>query len=693
VTTVPALRLRTIASPNVRFLLDAFPIPTGPEAGTSGRAPFVGAYSDQSTLNATSFRIDHNFSDRLSVFGRFNYAPSQSIIRPKSTTSPPNNPVAVDLKVMTLTFGATQTLSAKTFNEMRFNYSRSSGERASFIDNFGGAIPVSIEQLVPAFALETNAVAQVSFSPGTILVGRGNDNLQRQINLVDNLTLTKAAHVFKFGVDYRRLSPVRIGRGFLSAAFLTTDSAISNGLVSLGFVQSQKRTEPVFTNFSTYFQDTWQTSKRLTLTYGLRWDVNPPPRASDGQQPWALTSSDPLTAQIAPEGTPLWKTSWANFAPRVGFSYQLSQSPGRELVVRGGVGLFYDLGNTSSGDAFSTGPFTASSPFFFNQSYPLPITSSTIPSFPVNGIGVSANVVDPQLKQPYTWQWNLTFQQALGTNQTISAAYVAALGRQLLRPRLINGLNPNFRLLQYADNASSSDYHSLQLQFVRRLSRNFQALASYTWAHSIDDISDETGSFTSIRGNSDFDVRHNFSSALQYNSPWNNGGVTGTLVRGWQASIIIHAQSAYPFMPNASSLSNLAGLIVTQWPNLVAGVPLEIPDPTAPGGRRFNRAAFAAPSAGTQGNLGRNVLRGFPTFQTDFALQRTFSLSEDLKLTFRGEAFNLFNHPNFGLPVPDINNPLFGQSNQLLGRNLGGLSPVFQIGGPRSIQLGLRLSF
>jgi hypothetical protein len=119
-------------------------------------------------------------------------------------------------------------------------------------------------------------------------------------------------------------------------------------------------------------------------------------------------------------------------------------------------------------------------------------------------------------------------------------------------------------------------------------------------------------------------------------------------------------------------------------------------DATAAGGRLINRAAFAFPPVNQQGTLGRNVLRGFPISQLDLALSRRFGLGERLKLQLRGEAFKVFNHPNFGQPVTRINNPSFGRSLSMLNKSLGfdaGLNPLYQIGGPRSIQLAARLLF
>ena len=128
-------------------------------------------------------------------------------------------------------------------------------------------------------------------------------------------------------------------------------------------------------------------------------------------------------------------------------------------------------------------------------------------------------------------------------------------------------------------------------------------------------------------------------------------------------------------------------------------MPLWTSDLNVAGGERINKAAFATPTGAVQGNLGRNALRGFDAVNVDFALRRQFKLRERLRLQARADLFNLFNHPNFGSSVNYMSSPLFGQSTQMLGTSLGsggpngGLNPLYQVGGPRSAQLSLKLIF
>jgi hypothetical protein len=142
-----------------------------------------------------------------------------------------------------------------------------------------------------------------------------------------------------------------------------------------------------------------------------------------------------------------------------------------------------------------------------------------------------------------------------------------------------------------------------------------------------------------------------------------------------------------------------AGTALYPRPNVNPGVPLEFYGTQYPGGKIFNSAAFSEPPVGQQGNFGRNVLRGFGASQADIGLQRQFHITEKAALYFRAEFFNIFNHPNFGNPDNDLTSPLFGYSTQTLASSLGsggpngGFNPLYQIGGPRSIQFALKFQF
>ena len=702
---VPSISLRQSAAPQIQPYLNAFPVPNGADLG-NGLALFSTSFSNPSRLDATSIRIDHTVNHKLTTFGRYNDAPSEIISR--GTGSGLSSPTTSTVNTKTLTGAATFFLTSEITNDFRANYSRVKGETSNILDNFGGAVPLSASQVFPSFASPKDSFFAflVAFSP-TLSLGKTATSLQRQINLVDTLSVVKSTHQLKFGIDYRRLSPIFGPAVYSQVALFNNATAARTATASSIVISARQTARPLFSNFSAFAQDTWKANPRLTLTYGLRWEVNPPPTGANGNHAYTATGLDnPATITLAPRGTPLYKTTYDNFAPRFGVSYQLFQSHGRETVLRGGFGIFYDLGSGQASQGFASAPFTAGPKIPVNV--PFPATGSVIepPSIPTPPFSL-VNAVDPNLRLPQTYQWNIAVEQALGTNQTLSVSYVAAVGRRLVSVQSLQNPNPTFAFVNIVRNRATSDYHALEAQLQRRLSHGLQALASYTWSHSIDDISSDFG-IDLDRGPSDFDVRHAFSAAVSYDIPTPTvGSIARALLRDWSVDTIVHAQSATPVNLIARSSFNLVGTVVNVRPDLVQGIPLYLEDPKAPGERRFNntvdpsrpgcKGPFCPPPTSRQGTLGRNALRAFPLNQIDLSVRRLFTLGEGVTLQFRTDIFNIFNHPNFGDPNNRLTQATFGQATTMFGRGLGagsaGFSPLYQIGGPRSMQYSLKLQF
>jgi hypothetical protein len=278
-----------------------------------------------------------------------------------------------------------------------------------------------------------------------------------------------------------------------------------------------------------------------------------------------------------------------------------------------------------------------------------------------------------------------------------------------MRQDLYNRPNSNFSgEFDLMRNGASASYNALQTQFRHRFARGLQALLSYTWSHSIDNVSSDLyyanvpPGASSDRGSSTYDIRQTFSGAVSYDIPAPGSGIWKSIFGSWSTDSIIYARTAPPL--NVVTGQNTFGLYLSgatsaQRPNLVPGVPLWISDPNVAGSKRINKAAFSVPTGAVQGTLGRNTLNGFGATEVDLTLRRQFKLYERLSLQARADFFSIFNHPNFGPPTSYMTSPLFGQATQMLGASLGaggqtgGLNPLFQIGGPRSAQLALKLMF
>jgi hypothetical protein len=716
-TVVPDAAARQQAPETMRPYLEAYPVANGTALGP-GVAQFNASYTNPSTLDAYSIRLDHTINPKLHLFARYNYSPSDLDQRAPQTGTGPVLSLTQFLSssVHTFTVGLTQAIKPSISNEVRVNYSNHRlGTRFS-LDDFGGATPLPDSLMFPPGFSSTDSSFGL-FIPGVGQYNQGKaaTDEQRQVNLVDNLSATAGPHHLKFGVDYRWLAPFVSPYAYRQYAQFSGMAATPGGALSgrAAFAASfaYEGNALLSKNLSFYGQDTWRASPRLTLTYGLRWDINPALRGKNAaNDPFTVIGlEDPATMTLAPRGTRLYQTTYGNVAPRLGLAYQLGEGAKWGAVLRAGFGIFYDLGQGSLGGVSSYFPYIAPK-IILAPPFPLSPDDAAPPALTTSPPVSSLLVADPNLKLPRSYQWNVAWEQSIGSNQSLSVTYIGAIGRDLLRVTILSNPNPSFQFLSVTDNSATSDYHALQFRVQRRLAHGLQGLASYTFAHSIDSASTDAfahylntpGTIASAnidRGNSDFDIRHAFTAGVTYDLPSpGSGGVVQAIAGGWSVDAFVLARSAPP-VNVVGAISFAAGTVLSYRPNVNPGEAVELYGDQYPGGKIFNKAAFSAAPPGQQGDFGRNVLRGFGAWQADLALQRRFHASEKVGLTFRAELFNIFNHPNFGSPNGDLSSPLFGHSTQTLANSLGsggasgGFNPLYQIGGPRSIQLALKLQF
>jgi hypothetical protein len=501
---------------------------------------------------------------------------------------------------------------------------------------------------------------------------------QEQIQSTQTASLERGAHSIRVGSDYRHLIPSRRDAAASFSVFADSiDSLLLNQIWRADGVA--RHTVTRLDEYSMFLQDTWHMSRRLTMSYGLRWEFSPPP-----------DTLDPAYFGVSGGGfqqdtRPIWRTRYNNFAPRLGFAYRPWKSD--RIVFRAGAGLFYDSSLSLATDLVNGGPFDLQE---YRNNVQAPFLTQLTYGFA------------PDLRLPRIIQWNVALESALSKSDVLSVGYVGSTGRDLVRRELAT--TDRF-WVALATNNGSSDYNGLQVQYRRSLAHGFQARLSYTWSHSIDNSSSDSalhwvgaGSSPSTDvGASDFDVRHAFHAAVTYEVP--STLRTSRVLRGWAMDGIFHARSGFPIsVLNSDQYTGLNFANIFR-PDRVPGVALWLNDVNAPGGKRLNPDAFRSAGTAKQGNLGRNAISGFGMSQVDLALRREFKFGDTRSFQIRMEAFNALNHPNFADPQRFLVSPLFGRSTSMLNLMLGtgtpgsGLAPIFQSGGARSAQIALRFRF
>ena len=698
IVQVPSVFARDNAPAVQAVFLNAYPLPDDRTA-TPGvfTGSFTGNYSNPSTLNAGSVRIDHSFNHKYGIFGRYNEAPSQSAARN-------NNLSQIDtteVNTRTLTIGATMNPTPRVFNTLRANYSQQTASLVSLVDSFGGAVPPDLSVMAPGLANpESASLNFITFDTSFYSTGPDARNRSRQLNFADDVGVTVGSHQIKFGADYRQINVNLRPFGAL-VEYIVNDvqDFLANGQALL-FTSTNRASSFSTKATSLYTQDTWKVGPRFTLTYGVRWELNPAPSGTDGTllAAWRNTS-DPQNLTLAPFGSSLWSTTYGNFAPRVGVAYSLT--PQGNFVLRAGWGIFYDLGTDAVGLLGSAYPNVAAN-CCASVTVPLADTNpflsvaSLEPPFPDGAQGFA-----PNLKLPRSYQWNVAIEKSFAGQQALAITYVGQAGRDLLRQEGLPQPNENFLgAFLFTNNHAISNYNALQVQYRKPFSSRIQALFNYSYSHSLDSASNDTVaaisssviSATNDYASSRFDARQILSGAATFAIPgFGSKGALSWATKDWSLEGLLVARSGFPF--NGSVLTATIGGANPR-PDRDPNQRVWIPNKNAGGGKSLNPIAFAPGPAGQQGTEGRNDIPGFGLTQMDLSLGRRFALTERVALQFRTDAFNLLNHPNFSNPLAFIGlGTAFLSSPSMANQGLGGLNSVFQQGGPRSLQLSLKLSF
>ncbi len=689
-SAVPSLASRDAAPANLRPVLDAFPQPTGPDLGL-GLSELTVNTSTPSGLDLGSFRVDHALNSRVSLFARYQQVPSRAEAGFSQVENSSFNNVS-------FTIGASMLAGPAVTGDTRLNFTRTNVSSRWLSTRAGGAAPVDLSSILPHQG--TSGPILYGFGiggVGSLLSGESSGSRQDQWNLTETLAWTASKHALRAGADYNRLLPTRDRpAATLAGTYETLVALLGNQPIAISASQAGPASSVIET-LALFAQDTWRVTPGLAVTYGFRWELTPAPAyrllpSGISLTPTLLPLPGAASAMnLAASSVPIWVTRYAQFAPRAGIAYRLAPA----TVLRAGWGIFYDANFAVATDPINAFPYNRWQFATSAPSFAAPANAS------YSGFGYA-----PDLKLPYTREWNVSLEHAFGSPNVVSASYVGSAARRLLRREATLTPDSLVALTPIATNHGRADFQALELQYRRKLAAGLQGMASYTWSHSIDNGSWDSGIYLpesaafSDRGSSAFDIRHHLSAGLTWRSPRVRGAsALSQISRNWTLSTFVAARSGFPL--DVLAAENLLGLGFDDFrrPDLVRGMPLWIADPNLPAGRRINPEAFALPPGSQPGNLGRNALTGFGLGQVDLALDREFSLREESVLQLRVEAFNTTNRAQFADPVSFRNSPSFGQSASLVDLMLGsgtphsGIAPAFQTGAPRVLQFTVKLRF
>ncbi|HXJ38282.1 MAG TPA: TonB-dependent receptor [Bryobacteraceae bacterium] len=713
--SVPSWDARRNAPDNLKPLLNNFQPPTGPNLG-SGEAASLQTLNNTGQLLTLGLRADQSLGSKGNLFFRAVDSPSKSLMNRFNWAS----------GTLGLTVGGTHGI-----HDLRFNYSRSD----LLFGNPGFAYSdaaLAMAGLLPGYTLlpdglleyRSTSASLTSYLPGLnsnqtiglsipglgqfISGGWGGRTTQHQWETRETYSNTKGRHELRTGADYIGLQPSR-GQG--TYAVLGVESSLQNLIENQPLavtVSSTPESGGTVHQVSLFAQDTFRLNEKLSLLYGIRWDLTPPV-VTAGQTPavsglWTGTEWKGTTYAADINGAAPWPMRWGQVAPRIGLAYRLPLG----IVMRAGAGLFHDATLGAAVNPVNGAPFNS---WLLSSGGTTGATGTgTTGASLANAPDVDRFLAgfDPALRLPTSYQWRSSVERALGSRGVGSVAYTGSISRNLLGHQAY--VDPSSGVVRrvVAETQNTSSYQALQAHYGGSIARNLYGSVSYTWAHSIDDGSQDSSIFLihpgyqvrEARGSSSFDVRHAATAAVSYQVPRTLASAPlPPWLAGWTLSGTFLARKGFPIDILTGDQALGQGFDNIGRPDRVPGAPVWIADPSVATGRRLNPAAFSLPANGAQGTLGRNAIAGNGLAQVDMSLRREFPLPYGISVEAALNLFNVLNHPAFADPVPNLSSPWFGQSTSMQNLMLGsgspntGLPPLFQPGGARSVEVSFRVSF
>jgi len=758
-TPVPfnQMTIFTPIDPIANNVLPFFPLPNH---GANG---FIATQTLSENNNQFGLRLDHYLSPVDSLNFRYMYS--------SGPTTDPLSPVGANVpgfavgeydRAQNFVAQETHVIAPTTIGVARFSYLRNEFLLDQHLNHESPTDlgfqyhPTLASAAGPPF-IQVGGYASV----GDPITGPRN-TVQSTFDVSGFLSWIHGRHELKFGGGYRRdqinaLQGIATNGFFVFSTFPYNDGFASllsgNPVVFLqggGNFARQIRDRAL----DAYGQDNYKLSPNLTLNVGLRYELPFPSTENNhqvnlfvpGAQSQVLPSAPAGLVYPGDRGVPagLIPTQKTAFAPRIGLAWDPRGDS--KMVISAAYGIFYEPYYTGEGGPLQD-PVSAP-PFLKTQQISFPVNSFADPFYTPNPFSqafpepMTLLVVARNLHLPYAQDWNLNIQRSFGENWLVQIGYVGTTGVRLPRFRegdpavFVPGVDGSGNPISTENNVNqrrlysgctlaqpnnciyssvgeiagiaNSSYNALEASLRKRFSHGLSFLASYTWSHSIDDVSsfNITGSASqpvagendlaqnpfdlgAERGRSMFDTRHRFVLSYQWSLPFLQRSIRwyGRVLGNWQLNGIMTAMTGTPFTVFDSNDVSLQGQapeisgFSSNRPNVI-GNPNSGPRTSA---AWFNTSAFQQLQPDPLGRFevfgdeGRNVVQGPGYVNWDVSAFKNIPLTESKELQFRGELFNVLNHTNFRLPVSDIESPTFGQIQSDVS--------------PRVIQVALKFMF
>ena len=730
-TGLPYVNNQVPVSPFATRLLQYYTNPTTGGVLNNATQNVATQFNQDQTLD----RVDYAYSDRLRIFGRYDWQKidgvNGNIVPTSGSTTPTKNRNGV--------LGVTYLLTPRLINDLRLGFNRFNSNTLNYFYT-NGLTQAGTNLGIPGFNADS-----VNNNPGlpTVTItnyqgfgAEGTNWFQddRTLHGYDQISYNFGKHNIMAGADIRKMSIGRAAGNTPRGQFAFNGG--STGDASADFIAGYvyQTTTPVFQVKGSvaewrngfFIQDNWQASQKLTVQYGVRYELPLVPYSLNG---YARILNPSYTALIPTSNA----TNGASFVPTPGFKFHDSNlnlvSPrlglafraNEKVVFRGGGGIYYNPNHMNAFTLASTNyPLAASVVYTRNNtatgnlSFANPTGGqSTGPAIAgIPGTYLSAFTDNKYLPTPRLYQWNADMGAELWNGGAFELQYLGSKGIYLDRSYYPNQPGPSvaatsnvnrpyqlFGQIRSINNDSFSTYHGLTAIFRQRTYKGLDAQIGYTWAHSMDTSNDANGGGTAMiqnnlradYGNSNWDIRNRFVGTVTYAMPEFHklGAIGNSLLGGWHANAIVTLQSGIPFNVSISDDRAHVLNIGTQRPNFVKTVTASCGIGTRISGSNcIDRTAYSLPAFGTFGNLHRNDLKGPGFRNVNFSLFKDFQIYERLKIQLRAETFNLFNSSNPGNPNSTLPTGL-----NFANSNFGTITSAASGYTPRTLQLAGKINF